>query len=53
VVRQSSLHRGGYSERLVNTAEVVVHVMDRDSMCVVLNLLAESICLFSGSTLDI
>jgi len=43
VVRNSRRHRWGYSQRLVNSRKIVVHVVQRNRVNVVFKLLAETI----------
>ncbi len=43
MVSNTSFHRGGYAQRRMYAAEVVVKEIERNLMCVVLKLLAESI----------
>jgi integrase len=42
-VSQSSFHRGGYANRFVNPAKVVMHEMERDSCLMVCDFLGERI----------
>lgn len=43
MIRDARFHRGGYAQRLMDAAEVVVHEMQRDGVRVVLDLLAEPV----------
>ena len=42
-LRYARFHRWRASERLVDAREVVIHVVDRDGMLVVLDLLREAV----------
>ena len=44
MIRDSRFHRWRNSQRLVNPAEVVEHVMQRNRMAVIVHFLTESIC---------
>lgn len=44
MIGQTSLHRRRHAQGLMHTAIVVVHVMESDSVTVVLGFLAESVC---------
>jgi hypothetical protein len=44
VIGKPSFHRWRYSQRLVNAAKVVVHVVQRNCVTVILKFLAESVC---------
>jgi hypothetical protein len=44
VVRYSRFHRGRYAQRLMNPAEIVVHVVKRDGGHEIFDFLTESIC---------
>ena len=43
MVRDAGFHRWRDAQGLVNPAEVVVHEVERDSVCVVLNFLRERV----------
>ena len=40
MIRDSRLHRWSHAQRFVNPAEIVMHVVERDSRSMVLKLLA-------------
>jgi hypothetical protein len=42
VITDSSFHRWGDAQRLMDLAEIVVHVMQRDGMAVIVDFLAVS-----------
>src|SRR5882762_9798555 len=44
MIRNSCFHRGSHAQGLVDAAEVIVHVVNCQRMCVILDFLAESIC---------